>query len=112
MPGGEVIELLLSWFVTTTLTFGVVIADERRMSAERLARAWPPSSRDAAIIAFGVLALPVHFARTRGRWGSVRGVLGYPLGLFLGLLAMVVVAVASGLLVSGIGWIFGLSVEP
>jgi hypothetical protein len=92
---GEVVELLVSWVVTTALTFVVVIWDERHLTGERLARAWPPTSRDAAIVAFGVLALPFHFARTRGHLGSALGVLGCVAGVALGAVAVVLVALVS-----------------
>jgi hypothetical protein len=86
-----------------------VILDERKILSEsQLERAWPPTSRDAAIVAFGVLALPVHFVKTRGHLGSLRGVLGYPLGLALGVLAILVVAFASGLVLDAIAWAAGL----
>jgi hypothetical protein len=99
---GEVIELVLSWFVTNALTFLIVIADERRMKDEMLERAWPPSSRDSAIVVFGVLALPVHFMKTRGHLGSLRGLLGFPLGLVLGVVAIVVIAYVDGFLLESI----------
>jgi len=109
--GGGVLLLVLSWAITTALTFAVVIVDERRMSAERLERAWPPASRDAAIVAFGVLALPVHFMRTRGHCASVRGLVGLVLGLLIGLLALVLVVVASSLVVELVAWIAGLHTD-
>ena len=108
MPGQEVIELFLSWAVTNALTFLVVIVDTRRLSEDRLERAWPPASRDAAIIAFGLLALPFHFAKTRGTWTSVRGVLGRALGFTLGLAVAFVVAVASTLVMTAHALVFGL----
>jgi hypothetical protein len=105
----EVIELVLSWLVTNALTFTVVILDERKWLDEaQLERAWPPSSRDAAIVAFGVLALPVHFIKTRGHFRSLRGVLGIPLGLLLGLAAVLLVAALSTLVLEGFALIFGL----
>ena len=64
----DVLEILVSWVVSTSFLFGVIIFDERRMERledPRLERAWPPSSRASAIIGFGVLALPLHFLRTR-----------------------------------------------
>lgn len=94
------IELLLSWVVTTALLFVIVIVDERRMPEERLERAWPPSSRDAAIVALGVLALPFHFARTRGRFFTVsprehlRWWLGFAMGLAFAVLVSLVNAAA------------------
>src|SRR5262252_1926457 len=109
-PGGsgEVIQLVLSWIVTTLLTFVIVIVDERRMDDDRLEQAWPPSSRDAAIVAFGVLALPVHFIKTRGHVRSVRGFLGLLLGFVMGIVAIAVVAVASELLLEGVFALLGL----
>jgi hypothetical protein len=108
--GGEVIALLVSWAVTTAFTFAIVIADERYLLRRpaRLERAWPRSSRDAAIVVFGVLSLPVHFAKTRGGKGF-RGAAGYLLGLVMGVVAICIVAVAAGLLVSAVDTAFGLS---
>lgn len=103
--------LVLSWAITRALTFAVVIVDERRMSPERLERAWPPASRDAAIMAFGPLALPVHFMKTRGHLRSARGVLGLLLGLVMGLLAVVLVAVVSGLVLELVARIAGLPTD-
>jgi hypothetical protein len=108
MPGAQVIELLVSWIVTNALTFAVVLVDERRLSEERLERAWTPASRNAAIVGFGLLALPFHFAKTRGTWISARGVLGRFLGLLLGLVIAVLVALASGLLITALAWVLGL----
>lgn len=107
MPGGEIVEIATSWLVTTTLTFALVIADERRLRADRLARAWPPQSRDAAIIAFGPLALIVHFAKTRGRLRSARGLAGAAVGLAMGVAALLVVLVVSGLVLEAIAYALG-----
>ena len=107
----EVLGLVLSWLVTTALTFLVVILDERRLPEDKLERAWPPSSRDAAIVAFGPLALPIHFAKTRGSLRSLRGLLGFPVGLAIGAAALVVVALVSGLLVEGVYALLGLPTE-
>src|SRR5687768_3466378 len=96
----SMIELILSWIVSTTLLFAVVILDERRfLKEEQLERAWPPSSRDAAIVAFGGLALPIHFMKTRGHFKSWRGIAGIGLGFALGVIALVIVSVVSGVLV-------------
>ena len=77
----EVVALFLDWVLTTAMCFVVVIWDERRLPPERLARAWPAVSRDAAIVAFSQIAVVVHFWKTR-RWSVV--------GFLLGLLAAVV----------------------
>lgn len=111
IPGAQAIELLLSWGVTTALSFAVVLIDERRLSEEQLERAWPSSSRDAAIVAFGVLAVPIHFIKTRGHRKSVRGALGYVWGVLLGLIAMVVVAFVSSVILTGAAWALGLPTE-
>lgn len=108
MPGAQVIELVLSWVVTSTLTFGVVIFDERRLSEERLERAWPPASRDLLLVYFGVLAIPFHFARTRGTWTSARGIRGRVLGFGAGIVVAAVVVLASGLLITALAWALGL----
>lgn len=108
---GEVVLLVASWVLTTGLSFLVVRLDERRLREEQLERAWLPTSRDAAIVAFGFLALPIHFIKTRGHVRSARGVLGYPLGLLLGAIAVVLVAVVSSLLLDGLAWLLGLPIE-
>lgn len=108
--GGETIALLVSWVATTVLSFLLVVADERfllRRRPERLERAWPPSSRAAAVFVFGVLCLPVHFAKTRGGKG-IRGIGGYALGTVMGVVAIYIVAVATALLVDGTLALFGL----
>ncbi len=106
-------ELLLSWVVTTALLFVLVIADERRMSEERLERAWPPASRDAAVVALGILALPFHFARTRGRFFSLslREHLRWWMGLGLGLVLAVLVALVNAAIVAAFDWAVGLPID-
>ncbi len=73
---GEVLDILVSWLVTAAVCFAIVGRDEKHLSAEALARAWPATSRAAAILVFGQLALVVHFAKTR------RSLYGVGLGLF------------------------------
>lgn len=108
----EIIELVLSWVVSTTLLFVVVIVDERRfLKEEQLERAWPPTSRDAAIVAFGGLALPIHFMKTRGHFKSPMGIVGIFLGLALGIVALVVVSLLTSAIVYGIEKAAGLPVE-
>jgi len=67
------------------------------MSEERLERAWPPASRDAAIIAFGPLALPFHFAKTMGHFRSIRGAVGIVGGFIVGLVVAVVISLLASL---------------
>jgi hypothetical protein len=108
---GEVVELVVSWVVSTALCFVIVIAHERRMSVERLERAWPATSRDAALVAFGVLALPIHFARTLGNFRSVAGVAMIVVGLVVGVLCIVLVSLANLLVLYPVAWAFGLPTD-
>ncbi|MBX3230881.1 MAG: hypothetical protein KIT84_40625 [Labilithrix sp.] len=109
----HVVELVASWIVTTTLTFLVIIVDERRVLSEsQLERAWPPSSRDAAVIAFGPLAIPFHFMRTRGGFRGLRDVLGIFLGLALGVVALVLVVVVTSFVLTALFWALGLPEPP
>lgn len=113
-PGAQVLELVISWVVTTTLTFAVVLVDERRMrrsSPDRLERAWPTASRNWHLAYFGILALPFHFAKTRGHCRSVRGIGGLAGGFALGLVVGFVVALASGFVVTGIDWVLGIPID-
>ena len=87
----DVLDILVSWIVSTGFMFAVISADERRMERRddpRLARAWPPSGRDSAIIGFGIIALPLHFLRTR------RSAVGVLLAIAATALALVVEAIA------------------
>jgi hypothetical protein len=70
--------MIVSWAVTVPAVAAIIVGDERRLARAkdpRLGRAWPPSSRDAAIFAtwnFGVqpLCLLFHFIRTRRSLGG------------------------------------------
>jgi hypothetical protein len=106
---GPILELLLSWLITNALTFVVVILDERYLlKGVRLERAWIPSSRDAAIIAFGVLAIPVHFIKTRMTL-SLKGIfVGLPLGILLSIVALAIVVGVSTLLLNLFAIVLGL----
>lgn len=103
--------IALSWGMTTLLTFIAVTVDERFLREDRLERAWLPSSRNAAILAFGPLAIPVHFAKTRGSFASLRGVLGIVLGLGLGVLVMFAVLLVASLFTEATAWLFGLPTD-
>lgn len=108
----NVAELVLSWIVTTALTFAVIMLDERWMKAEHLERAWPPTSRDAAIIAFGPLAIPVHFLRTRGGFRSWRRFFfGIPLGLGMSVVSLLVVSLVGGVVVNLLLMLLGYPVD-
>lgn len=59
------------WVISTGACLGLVIWDERRSPPERLALAFP-ASRTMHIIAFGPIAVIVHFLRTRWPSGAFR----------------------------------------
>lgn len=102
------VELLVYWLVTNALAWGVVRLDERWMKEDMLERAWPSSSRDCAIVAFGPLCLFVHFFKTRAHFKSKRGLLGFLLGPLLGVTAIALVSVVGGLILDAVAWMFGL----
>lgn len=85
----DVLDVVLSIVIGTGGTIALIAWDERRLSAEVLDRAWPTSTRLAASFAFGPLALPVHFFRTR------RSVLGTGLGLLAAACLLGVTVLAS-----------------
>ncbi len=79
----DIALLLVPWAVTTWCMFTLILWDERHLPPDQLARAWPPATRAIAIVYFGVLALPVHFFRTRRTpLGLVQG-LAWALGMAL-----------------------------
>lgn len=97
MIGGlSALILLVSWALTTALTFAIITRDEKRLPANRLERAMLPSSRTLAVVAFGPFALCVHFTKTRG----LRGLF---IGLVLATLVVLLSDVALGALFSLLG---------
>jgi hypothetical protein len=79
----ELVEVFVAWSVMIPAFAAIVIYDERRLREPKIARAWPPQTRDAAIFALWLFCHPasllfcllVHFVRTR------RSFLGAMLGL-------------------------------
>jgi len=75
--------LVFSWLYMNAVIWGLIRLDERYLCDDaQLERAWLPSSRDAAIIGFGPIALILHFLRTRI---SFKSVWSAAIGLFIGL---------------------------
>lgn len=109
----QALEILLSWGVTTALLFLVVLTDERRMSEERLENAWPVASRNLFVVWLGVLALPFHFARTRGRFFTLSPMthLRWWLGFAMGLAAATVVALIDAAIMTAFAWAAGLPID-
>ncbi len=107
--GGEVVELVSSWFFATTLAFVVVLIDERRLGERNLANAWPKATRDLVLVYFGAVALPFHFCRTRGTLGSLNGLLRKAAGLALGTALGVAVLALTSLAVECVDALFSIS---
>jgi hypothetical protein len=59
------------WVISTGACIGLLIWDERRLPESRLALAFP-ASRNMHVLAFGPLAVIVHFIRTRWPLGIAR----------------------------------------
>ena len=114
----EVLILLASFAVVVTGSVLVVRWDERRLDEERLERAWPPASRDNALIGLSLLGAPIvglfavwfHFFRTRSRamWPPWRW---SPKGFLLGLAAVLVVMIANAAVVLTLAYALGLPLE-
>lgn len=118
----EVVVLVVSWALVTTLCSVVVRWDERRMERleqeERLERAWPPASRDAALIGLALLGSPLlalfgvffHFFRTRSgplwmpwKWSGK--------GFGLGLGFATAILIANAVVVIGLALVVGLPLD-
>jgi hypothetical protein len=89
----ELIAVVLQSATGIVLPACIVRWDERRLSPERLRRAWPAASFWCAVVAFGIFCLPIHFLRTRG---FLKG-----LGMGLAWLA------AGAVVLAGIGLVLG-----
>jgi hypothetical protein len=71
----EFVQILASWAVIAPTVFAVILRDEKKLDGPARERAWPPVSRDAAVLAMWLLGFApimllafflVHFGRTRG----------------------------------------------
>jgi NhaP-type Na+/H+ or K+/H+ antiporter len=79
------LSIALPWFI--------VSRDMRRLNPTQLERSWNTASFWSAIVAFSLLALPVHFVKTR------RSLWGFSLGIAWFLACVVVLEL--------VGWFFG-----
>jgi hypothetical protein len=92
----EVFLVALGFVLNALLPYLIVKYDLQRLSGERLSRAWNPASFWCAMIVFGPLSIPVHFAKTRRSWWGLALGLGLGAGAFL--CACLVVVVIGGAL--------------
>lgn len=120
--------LVASCTVVVTVSSLIVRYDERRLqraaesgdvrAVQRLERAWPPASRDGAVIGLALLASPLigvcavffHFFRTRSR-AVLRPWTWSPWGFALGLLAALAVLVANAAVVVTLAYAFGIPLD-
>ena len=106
----EVVVMVASLLVLMTAASLVVRFDEKRLSEEQLERAWPPSSRDNALIGLsflgapliGLLAVWFLFFRTRS-WS--------PKGFFLGFAWVAAILLVNTVVVLGLSVAFGLPLD-
>ena len=94
----EILVVALGFVLNAALPYLIVKRDLARLAPDRLARAWNEASFLSAVIAFGPLALPVHFVKTRRSWAG----LGLGLGLAVG--AILSAALAD----TAFSWALGL----
>jgi len=106
----EVVLIIVSCTVVITASSLIVRFDERRLSEKQLEWAWPPSSRDNAVIGLAMLVTPLlglfavwfHFVRTRrGNWR----------GFVLGKLAVLVILILNAVAVLSLASAVGLEIE-
>jgi len=95
----EVLLYALSFALSIGVPATIVRGDLKRLTGERLARAWPDAGLWSALVVFGPLCLPVHFIRTRRNWA------GIDLGVFWFCLAVA----AISLPVEGLGRLFAMA---
>ena len=93
----EVLVVAQSLVLNALLPYLIVRRDLRGLSGERLARAWTDASFLSAVLAFGPLALPVHFTKTR------RSLAGFGLGVGMAALSVAAQALVTVLLSAAFG---------
>ncbi|HET7544623.1 MAG TPA: hypothetical protein VFK05_32360 [Polyangiaceae bacterium] len=93
----ETLVVTTSLVLNALLPYLIVRRDLHRLTGERLARAWTEASFLSAVVAFGPLALPVHYAKTR------RSLLGLGLGVGLAALALGAQVLVAALLSAALG---------
>ncbi|MBX3184190.1 MAG: hypothetical protein KIT72_01595 [Polyangiaceae bacterium] len=97
------LNIIIPWWV--------VRLSERfaKETAER--HGWSEASFRAAVVVFGPLSLPVHFARLGAGPRGLPRVVRVVLGLVLGAVMMLLAALLAGIVISLLGWLLG-AVQP
>jgi hypothetical protein len=78
----ELLALVVSSAVTIVALFSLLRWDEARLDPGARARCWPGTTKAIAAVVFGVLAVPVHFGRTRRSLVGVGEGLAWGVGIF------------------------------
>jgi hypothetical protein len=86
------VDVVLQIALGIAFTSRLLRWDTRRLGPERFARSWNDASFWIAVVVFGPLSIPVHFARTRRSFA----------GFALGVAEMAVVLFAIGILTDAI----------
>ena len=90
----SVLAVVLDLILGVVLTAWVVRFDMRRLPPERYARCWNGASFWSAVVAFGPLSIPVHFARTR------RSVAGFTIGVLWAAAVVVLLSIVGSALIT------------
>jgi hypothetical protein len=108
----EVLGFIVPLLVRLAFSFAVVMLDERRLTEAQLERAWPPTSRASALVNFDVIALVLHFVRTRYVGPTLLARLrGAAIGLLWAAGALVVVLGATYAAMAAVALAFGEPLE-
>lgn len=96
----SLLQFLVQFVLNIALPWWIVRTSMRLLPEPARERAWNEASFRSAVVVFGPLALPVHFARVglgpeRWHW-----LLRVPMGLLLGVLVMFCELVLVGVAVS------------
>lgn len=96
----SMLQFVVQFVLNIVLPWWIVRLSLRMLPASARDRAWNEASFRSAVVVFGPLSLPVHFARVglgpeRWHW-----LLRAPIGLVLGVVVMLVEVVLVGLVVT------------
>lgn len=96
----------LQFVLNIALPWWIVRFSERRLPPRAAARAWSDASFRSAVVVFGPLCLPVHFARVGAGPATWHWLVRTPLGLCLGVGAMLLEVIVVGLAITAASLLF------